>query len=626
MQVAKILRQQCRALDVVGRLGGDEFLVILPMTKPSEAQVFVGRVQASLRDMEKANPEFGACTLEHGRRRVAAARHHGQQPARRGRHGALQGEARRAQHRRGRGQIAGHGRDSSSSWATPSGWISSTPRGAARRSTRSAPRSRRLRPLGRLQKPRRRRSASLFPARSSRSASSSPRWPRRSTAGASRRAASIARINEHAGAGRRLPAADPGGRRVAAPVRPDPPAPRAGGDRPLRRGDAWRTRGTAVRRCAGERCSLLFTDDSANRSRRWCDRGGVRPRRPDRAAPGALPMTGPDPVAAFERTRRRRSGRATGSSGSWPSNADRVLFEAHDEMLKRRVSVRINFYPRRATRAWFLREAEALGQLDHPAIGHVYDAGVMGDLAYRIGNWIDGEGLEDAVRRGPAAIPAVLSLARDLLGALDHAHLQGMIVRRIVPASVLVGASGRGTITDLRFSSYTLPAIPPGTTPTHADVHGARDPRRRGRRSGLRRLHRRRAALLRRHRPGAAARPAAAPPADRDPADLPAGHRAHRAPGAPARPGRPLPHRGGDAGGPRRPTPARSRPAPRPCARARSTASRISARWEKLAPPRPGRRLRAARAARARADSAGCTGCGISIWSARWRSRSCTRR
>src|SRR6476469_9777197 len=63
IQVAKILRQQCRALDVVGRLGGDEFLVILPMTKPSEAQVFVGRVQASLRSMEKASPEFGACTL-----------------------------------------------------------------------------------------------------------------------------------------------------------------------------------------------------------------------------------------------------------------------------------------------------------------------------------------------------------------------------------------------------------------------------------------------------------------------------------------------------------------------------------------------------------------------------------
>jgi diguanylate cyclase (GGDEF)-like protein len=72
--VARVLRQQCRALDVVGRLGGDEFLVILPMTKPAEAQVFVARVQANLRDMEKDNPEFGPCTLSMG---VAESPRHG---------------------------------------------------------------------------------------------------------------------------------------------------------------------------------------------------------------------------------------------------------------------------------------------------------------------------------------------------------------------------------------------------------------------------------------------------------------------------------------------------------------------------------------------------------------------
>ena len=74
IQVARVLRQQCRALDVVGRLGGDEFLVILPMTKPAEAQVFVARVQANLRDMEKDNPEFGPCTLSMG---IAESPRHG---------------------------------------------------------------------------------------------------------------------------------------------------------------------------------------------------------------------------------------------------------------------------------------------------------------------------------------------------------------------------------------------------------------------------------------------------------------------------------------------------------------------------------------------------------------------
>jgi len=74
IQIARILRQQCRALDVVGRLGGDEFLVILPMTKPAEAQVFVARVQNSLREFEKNNPDLGPCTLSMG---IAESPRHG---------------------------------------------------------------------------------------------------------------------------------------------------------------------------------------------------------------------------------------------------------------------------------------------------------------------------------------------------------------------------------------------------------------------------------------------------------------------------------------------------------------------------------------------------------------------
>src|SRR5918997_93380 len=74
VQVGQVLRKQCRALDVVGRLGGDEFLVILPMTKPAEAQVFVGRVQASMRAMAMESPEFGPRTLSMG---IAESPQHG---------------------------------------------------------------------------------------------------------------------------------------------------------------------------------------------------------------------------------------------------------------------------------------------------------------------------------------------------------------------------------------------------------------------------------------------------------------------------------------------------------------------------------------------------------------------
>ena len=145
---------------------------------------------------------------------------------------------------------------------------------------------------------------------------------------------------------------------------------------------------------------------------------------------------------------------------------ERLLFRAFDRLLHRTVSLRINADTSDALRRWFLAEAEALGRLDHPAIRHVYEASVAGDIAYRVGNWIEGESLADAIARGPRPIPTVHGLARDLLGALEHAHAYGIIVRRIVPPSLLLSNTSRGTVTDLRFCSLALPEIPTTEQPT----------------------------------------------------------------------------------------------------------------------------------------------------------------
>ncbi len=177
-------------------------------------------------------------------------------------------------------------------------------------------------------------------------------------------------------------------------------------------------------------------------------------------------MTAPDPVAAFEAA-EAAVGTRYQLERLVAASRERVLFLAVDRVLKRRVSLRLNFYSDEPTRAWFLREAEALGQLDHPAIRHVYDVGTVGMLAYRVGNWIEGEGLQEAVQRGARPIPTVHTLARDLLSAMEHAHARGIVLRRVVPASLIVSPAGRGTITDVRFSSWTLPVIPAGAAPAH---------------------------------------------------------------------------------------------------------------------------------------------------------------
>jgi diguanylate cyclase (GGDEF)-like protein len=64
--IADLLRAQCRTLDAVGRFGGDEFLVILPMTSPEESMAFVTRLQQRVASIEQSHPEFGRPTLSLG--------------------------------------------------------------------------------------------------------------------------------------------------------------------------------------------------------------------------------------------------------------------------------------------------------------------------------------------------------------------------------------------------------------------------------------------------------------------------------------------------------------------------------------------------------------------------------
>ena len=176
-------------------------------------------------------------------------------------------------------------------------------------------------------------------------------------------------------------------------------------------------------------------------------------------------MTTPAPLNYYERATAALGHRYRIES-LVASSRERGLFVAYDSILHRRVSLRVNFFPDDATRAWFLREAEALGQLDHPAVRHVYDAGIIGDIAFRVGNWVEGESLAEAVQRGPRAIPTIHLLARDLIGALEHAHGHAIIIRRIVPTSIVLSLAGHGTVTDLRYCSWTLPVIPPGDRPS----------------------------------------------------------------------------------------------------------------------------------------------------------------
>lgn len=140
---------------------------------------------------------------------------------------------------------------------------------------------------------------------------------------------------------------------------------------------------------------------------------------------------------------------------------ERALYQAWDRVLKRHVTIRVHLIAGTPGRAWFMRETETLAALDHPAIRHAYAAGEIGSFAYRTANWIDGESLADALRRGARPIPQTMSMIRDLLSGLEHAHARGIIMRRVVPSTLMLNTSGAGVITDLRYSNWCLPYLEP---------------------------------------------------------------------------------------------------------------------------------------------------------------------
>jgi serine/threonine protein kinase len=138
---------------------------------------------------------------------------------------------------------------------------------------------------------------------------------------------------------------------------------------------------------------------------------------------------------------------------------ERLLFLAFDPVLKRRIALRVHVDPAAPGRAWFLKEAEVLARLDHPSIRHAYAAGKLDELAWRAGAWIEGESLEEACERGPRPVPAVLGMARDLLDGVEHANVRGVVIRRILPTTLMLDVSGRAVITDLRYANLVLPAV-----------------------------------------------------------------------------------------------------------------------------------------------------------------------
>jgi serine/threonine protein kinase len=132
------------------------------------------------------------------------------------------------------------------------------------------------------------------------------------------------------------------------------------------------------------------------------------------------------------------------------------VYKAHHQKLDRIVTIKVlhsHLAEGRDFLERFTREAKAAAGLRHPNIVQVHDFDVEDDRYYMVMDYIDGGSLQErleALADSGAHLPflQVVDILRQVAGALDFAHQQGIIHRDVKPSNILLDRSGNAYLTD----------------------------------------------------------------------------------------------------------------------------------------------------------------------------------
>jgi eukaryotic-like serine/threonine-protein kinase len=121
-----------------------------------------------------------------------------------------------------------------------------------------------------------------------------------------------------------------------------------------------------------------------------------------------------------------------------------------DERLGRQVAVkRLHADSPADVERRFLREARLGASLNHPNLVSVFDTATDDEGVLIVMEYVDGEALSRALKRGPLKPARVAAMMRDLGSALDHAHSHGVVHRDVKPGNVLLRRDGVTKLVDL---------------------------------------------------------------------------------------------------------------------------------------------------------------------------------
>jgi serine/threonine protein kinase len=97
----------------------------------------------------------------------------------------------------------------------------------------------------------------------------------------------------------------------------------------------------------------------------------------------------------------------------------------------------------------FAREARAAGEVDHPHLIDVLDAGEIDGIGYMAMHYVAGKSLDDRIRaRGPLPLEDTTRIVSEIGSALDALHAAELVHRDVKPSNILLDEARGALLTD----------------------------------------------------------------------------------------------------------------------------------------------------------------------------------
>src|SRR6266478_6334545 len=131
--------------------------------------------------------------------------------------------------------------------------------------------------------------------------------------------------------------------------------------------------------------------------------------------------------------------------------------KARDKIIGRTVAIKtlVHSFGAAPQQKQFLREAQIVGQLSHPAIVNLFDVGVEETgIAYLVMEYVNGRTLQQVLSESPIPWPRACSWAADLATALGRAHSAGIIHGDVKPANIMITEDGEVKLSDFGIARF----------------------------------------------------------------------------------------------------------------------------------------------------------------------------